>query len=441
MNKRFVFYVILAAAEVMLLGTTTRGAAVQLEAEMNQSKLLVGGERTAYLKVCLTGDRVLPSVMRPRVNVSIVIDKSGSMGGNKIEKAKEAAIFAINRLSRDDILSVIVYDSEPHVLIPATKLSNKQALIEQIRCLQAGGSTALYGGVQTGAAEMRKFIEENRVHRMILLSDGLANVGPRSPEELGRLGGQLIEEGISVTTIGIGLGYNEDLMSKLAFASDGHHYFAEDACELADLFDKEFDCAMSVVAQDVLVKIQCRGDVRPVRLLGRSGNIDGQLVEVGLNQIFSSRSKYFILEVEVPANVRSGRSLDLASVTVEYQNMKTQVRNTLAHSAAVVFVDDKTEAEKSVNKSVMASVVEQIAVERNELATKLRDEGQIDQARQILMDNTSYLQSNSQKLGCPVLAGYAEENRKDAEAVQDDQQWGHARKAMRESQTARRVQQ
>lgn len=84
----------------------------------------------------------------------------------------------------------------------------------------AGGGTALYAGVAQGASELREFLDPHRVNRIILLSDGQANKGPSSPSELGNLGAALISEGISVTTIGIGLGYNEDLMTQLAPRSD-----------------------------------------------------------------------------------------------------------------------------------------------------------------------------------------------------------------------------
>ncbi|MHC5083932.1 MAG: vWA domain-containing protein, partial [Planctomycetota bacterium] len=179
------------------------------------------------------------------------------MSGEKIQKAKEAAILAVHRLKSTDIVSVVLYDSDVQVLVPATKLTKKEQIIRQIRTVNAGGSTALYAGVQNGADEVRKFIAANKVNRIVLLSDGLANVGPQSPNELGRLGANLVEEGISVTTIGLGLGYNEDLMSQLAYKSDGGHYFAEHADELAGVFDDEFGRATSVVAQDVTIEIIC----------------------------------------------------------------------------------------------------------------------------------------------------------------------------------------
>ena len=178
--------------------------------------MLADKKQAAFVKIGLTGFKLDSKDKRAPVNVAIVLDKSGSMEGDKIAKAKDAAIAAIGRLGSDDIVSVVAYDSTVQVIVPATKLSDKESVIEQIRRIEAGGSTALFAGVSKGADELRKFLDKNRVNRVILLSDGLANVGPQSPSELGALGASLMKEGISVSTMGLGLDYNEDLMTKLA---------------------------------------------------------------------------------------------------------------------------------------------------------------------------------------------------------------------------------
>src|SRR5690606_9640008 len=107
------------------------------------------------------------------------------------------------------------------VLVPATKVSDRATIDRGIQRLRAGGMTALFAGVVKGATEVRKFLSRDRVNRVILLSDGAANVGPASAGELGRLGTTLRKEGIAVTTVGLGLGYNEDLMVQLAQGSGG----------------------------------------------------------------------------------------------------------------------------------------------------------------------------------------------------------------------------
>jgi len=218
-----------AIRSILMVGLTTvlvgvcpaRAERVKLDVALSHPVLLAGKKQTAYLKVGLTGVPLANPEHRAPANIAIVLDRSGSMSGEKIRKAKEAAILAIARLGSEDIVSVVAYNSYVTVLVPATKVSDKHALYSAINRLYAGGSTALFAGVSKGAHEVRKFIAPDRVNRVILLSDGLANVGPSSPEALAALGASLAKEGISVTTIGLGLGYNEDLMFHLAHASDG----------------------------------------------------------------------------------------------------------------------------------------------------------------------------------------------------------------------------
>ena len=105
----------------------------------------------------------------------------------------------------------VLYSSSATVLVPATKATDREQIIRKIKTIGANGSTALFAGVSKGAAEVRKFLDEESVNRVILLSDGRANVGPKSPGELERLGASLVKEGISVSTLGIGLGLQRGL--------------------------------------------------------------------------------------------------------------------------------------------------------------------------------------------------------------------------------------
>jgi Ca-activated chloride channel family protein len=277
------------------------------------------------------------------------------------------------------------------------------------------------------------------VNRIVLLSDGLANVGPDSPTELGALGRRLIKKGISVTTIGLGTGYNEDLMAKLAFNSDGNHYFAENAKDLAKIFDKEFRQALSVVAQEIQVEIKCADGIRPVRLLGRQGTIKGQKVSVYINQLYSGAEKFVLLEVELPPK-SEGVTQKVAEIEVSYSNLKTHTTDRLKSEIEVNFSDSKALVEKRANNEVMADVIELLAVERNEIAIQLRDKGDIDRARQVLLDNSSFLKSNAARYKSSRLNSYGDEIAEDAEQL-EEKEWNTNRKKMRQSQYQRATQQ
>jgi Ca-activated chloride channel family protein len=429
---------VLAALAALLPGSIARADQVQLNAALAHPVLKAGEKQTTYLKVSLTGFKFQKEGQRTPVNVALVIDTSGSMGGEKIRKAREAAIMAIERLSSLDITSVVTYNDTAQVLAPATKLSEKEALRAALLELRAGGSTALFAGVSKGAAEVRKFRDRDRVDRVILISDGIANVGPSSPGELGDLGSSLIKEGISVSTIGLGTGYNEDLMSTLARKSDGNHYFAENATDLTKVFDNELGDVLSVVAQEVTVEIRLAEGIRPVRVLGREASITGQRVTTLLNQIYSEQEKYILLEIEVPATEK-GRTRKVADVKISYANMQTHTTDNLASALSVRFTNSDDKVEQSILREVMVSAVEQIATLNNKLAMKLRDQGKIDEARKALLENRRFLRKKAEKLESQDLAEYAEVQREDSENL-EGADWTRRRKRMVEEQAAREVQ-
>ena len=406
---------------------------VKLEVAMAEPLILAGKKNTTFIKVGLTGfDFAEDGADRAPVNVAIVLDKSGSMDGEKIIKAREAAKMAIRRLDENDIVSVILYDSTVRVIVPATKVSDKEAICAQIDRIAAKGSTALFAGVSKGAAEIRKFINKERVNRVLLLSDGQANIGPKSPGALGELGGSLIKEGISVSTIGLGTGYNEDLMFKLADRSDGNHAFAENGVDLVRIFDAEFGEILSVVAQEVLVKIECADGVRPVRVIGRDAEISGATATVLLNQLYSGQEKYIVMEVEVPAG-RAKTTRQVARVELSYANMATNTTDTLASTVAVRFTDVKNEIAENTNKKVMASCMLQVGTMENDRALALRDAGKIDEARSVLLANGIRLQAEGERWGSNDLSLYGARNTSDAGKL-DKKAWLLNRKQMRDTQ-------
>jgi Ca-activated chloride channel family protein len=392
---------------------------VRLGVSLDKPTMLADKKQSAFVKVGLTGFRLEGKDRRARVNVAIVLDKSGSMQGDKIAKAKDAAIAAIGRLGSDDIVSVVAYDSTVQVIVPATKLSDKELVIQQIRRIEAGGSTALFAGVSKGADELRKFLDKNRVNRVVLLSDGLANVGPQSPSELGALGASLMKEGISVSTMGLGLDYNEDLMTKLARNSGGNHVFIEQAEDLVRVFNHEFNDVLSVVAQEVAIEIRVADGVRPVQALNVDAEINSQQVIVQMNQLYSEQEKYLMLEVEVPPTT-AGTSREVAEVRV-------------SSAVSANFSQSPAEVEAKLNAHVCACAVLQISNARSKLATELRDQGDIEGARKLLLENSRYLGENAAKYHVDFLQTRCADNLDQAKNVAGAN-WARYRKVMREQQ-------
>ena len=401
---------VMCSADALMSAANERNAGnaqkMTLNAKPAYSVLKSGEKQLAWMRVGLTGFHQEKDGQRPPINVAIVLDRSGSMQGDKIEKAREAAIGALDLLRPTDIVSVIAYDSDVNVLIPATRLTDKEQVASVIRGIQANGNTALFGGVSKGAAEVRKFLDDKHVNRIILLSDGLANVGPSAPGELGALGASLKKENISVSTLGLGLGYNEDLMVELAGKSGGNHQFIENASELAGIFRREFDEALSIVAQEVDVKVTIPEGIRPVRVLGNAADVNGQTVVTRMSQVYSDQQKHVVIEVEIPASMTvaategadAGKVTSLASVEVTYTNMQSNKSETLVGNVAVTFSSSDDAVKASVDKKVMADVVALVANEQNKLAVELLDQGDLAACRKTLEDNTRFLSINAVQL-------------------------------------------
>ena len=430
----------LAAAFLFSTPAALAADAVKLEALPGQSLLRADETQRLYLRINLEGVPLARDEKRAPVNVAIVIDRSGSMRGDKLAHAKQAAIMAINLMGADDIVSVVAYSDKVDVVVPATRLTRKSGIIDKIEGLRSHGMTALYAGVRAGADELRKFLERNQVNRVVLLSDGLANVGPRTPEELGAYGRKLVQDGIAVTTIGLGLGYNEDLMAKLAYNSDGNHAFVEKASELVKVFEQEFGDVLSVVAQGVEVTITCHVNVRPVRVLGRKAQITGNRITLKMNQIYGAQEKYVVVELEVPKSAARGKA-HVADVEVDYKAVPSGKPGRLVEQVELGFTHDHAEARGSVNRDVMAGVVNQIAIEKNERAVKLRDKGKTKQAISVLKANAAYLRKQAKQLGSRELEELAEDNTRDAEALARPKDWNKTRKAMRYKQFKGKMQQ
>ena len=390
------------------------GQQIRLEVSPVYQVLKAGDKQTTWIRVGMEGFRMESGKKRPGVNLAIVLDKSGSMQGEKIQQARAAAIDALGLLSADDIVSIVTYDSTVNVLVPATKLTDKESVIAAINGIKASGNTALFAGVSKGAAEVRKFLEKERVNRIILLSDGLANVGPSAPGELGSLGESLLKENISVSTLGLGLGYNEDLMVQLAGKSGGNHLFIEQASELVDVFRQEFDDVLSVVAQEIDVVLTIPEGLRPIRVLGNDADITGQKIVTRIAQIYSGQDKHIVVELELPP-MAAATSQELGTVSVKYTNMKTQESDHLSATCKVSFSDDSEEVASSINRKVMADVAALVSSENNKLATALLDKGYLDQCRETLQKNVQFLNTNA--LLCP-----ADEIRLKALAAQNDYQ-------------------
>ena len=373
---------------------------IQVRSELSSPIIMEGNPETNYLKVSLSGQKIDNSKRVP-INLAIVIDKSSSMGGDRIEKAREAAIFAVNLLNENDTLSIVAYDSEAKVIVPASKVKNKQKLIQVINeNVVANGGTALFAGLSKGIKQVETQLTKDKVNRIILLSDGQANVGPSSVNELSELAIIAAKKNISITTIGIGSDYNELLMSSIASYSDGNHVFVNKSTELENVFVHEFSDVMSTIAQDVVITIQLKDGVKPVRLLGRDGVIKGNKVTVKMNQLFSNQEKYVLLEV-IPDEGKVGQSKTLAEIDLKYDNLLVNKAEHETQLVSVAYTDNQKLVQNSIIQDVLAESEIQKVTIANEKALELYNRGMQAEAEKILMENSNRLASFSNTIVSP----------------------------------------
>lgn len=381
----------LAAIAAFAMPGEARAASVKIDAELGQSVLPAKKSQTVYLRLNLKSlATAAKEARRAPVNVALVLDRSGSMQGARIAAAKEAARMALARLNGDDTLALVAFNHNVDVLQKATRLDDAPGLKDKIDALRADGTTAIYAGVMEGGAQVKKYLDPKRVNRVILMSDGLANVGPSSPAELAKLGKELASQGISVTTIGLGLDYNEDLMQRLAAASDGNHAFAKNPEDLVRFFNAEFGDALSVAAQDIEIIIEIKAQFKPKRVLSREADIAGQKIKLKLNSLQSDNERYVVVELETSDALPEG-PVDVASVDVDYLDIDTGQRSKAAASVNARASASQAEVDASVNATVAAQAAVQIATEESKRAIELRDKGDIAGARRVLDSNAALL--------------------------------------------------
>jgi Ca-activated chloride channel family protein len=380
---------------------------VRVHVDVDRTILPSDTVERAVVKVGLDCERPPRHGLRPPVNLALVIDRSGSMSGDKIAKAREAALEAVRRLSPDDIVALVVYDSHVQTLVPAQRVGDGRRLEQAIRGIEVGGNTALYGGVTRGVAEVRRHLEDRRfVNRVILLSDGLANVGPSSPEDLGRLGASLLKEGISVTTIGLGLGFNEDLMTRLAQCSDGNTYFVEHSGDLPRIFAAELGDVLSVIARRVIIEIEFPEGVRPMKFIGRDGAIRGQRAELTLNQLYGGQEKFALVEVEV-APARAGAELEIARARVSYENPINQRTTTVTAKRSVQFSENRAAVIRSADHQVQADYAANALAMAKDEAVAYVDSNRRDRAADVLRQKAQELNAMAEVYRNPAVKALA----------------------------------
>lgn len=374
------------------LGLLTSGGADVLakpalssNVSIERSVIVKGTTRPVYVLVRFAAPEldVKPS-MRPPLNLSLVLDRSGSMEDKgKIEYLRQAAELAVGRLGERDVVSVVEFDDQITLMWPASHVHDIAQLQQQIDGLTPRGSTNLAGGMQRGIDEARDAVSNlhlsgETLSRVILLTDGLANTGVTNPSDIASLAATARRAGVRVSTIGLGLDYNEDLLQSIAEGGGGKYYYVESPVQLARIFEEELKSAFATSARDVHLAFHGSSAVRDAELIGFAAS-SGRDVSADWPDFYAGETRSVLLRLDIDAG-RDG-ALELGHFDVAWRDARSGATGTLDLPIRVSIDDDMAASDRSLDKNV--AVEASLAESERGLAAnvKLAAAGRADQAK------------------------------------------------------------
>ena len=263
--------------------------------------LAVETEHRVHCMLELTAPPAPTGRVRPPLHPALVLDRSGSMAGRKLEVVRECAAFLMRRLAPTDELAIVAYDQDVRLVAPLAHV-DLASLLPRIAAIHSGGQTNLSGGWLKGLEEVGRASGEGP-RKVLLLTDGLANVGVVDPAVLVSMARNAIEQSdVGTTTIGFGDDFDEDLLTAMADAGRGNAHYAPTPEAAPAIFAREFEDLVSLVAQNVSVEIRPTHEVQVLGVLNAFPvvPVPGGL-QVDLGDAYAEETRRVVFELHVPS--------------------------------------------------------------------------------------------------------------------------------------------
>jgi Ca-activated chloride channel family protein len=360
--------------------------------------LAVEQEHTVSCMLELTAPGSPAVADRPPLALALVLDRSGSMAGEKLDVARRCAAFLVERLGPDDRLAIVSFDHTVRLDAPLVQVGpDRERLSRAALAIRPGGQTNLSGGWLKGVEVLAALDDDSHTSRILLLTDGMANVGITDEAQLARMARGSAGDGIGTTTIGFGTGFSEDLLTAMADAGGGGAHFAPTPDAAPAIFAQEFDDLLSIVAQNVSVELRpAWNEVEVLSILNDVVQVPvAGGVQAQLGDAYGDERRRVVFQLHVPGLQTLGPA-QVADVVVRYVSVGEQVA---MHELTVPLVVNAVSADDAAASVPDAEVTEEVTVLLSaralDEARDLADSGRFDDARRTLHEAAGRLRTAS----------------------------------------------
>ena len=351
-------------------------------------KLEAGREQTVNVLIRITPPALNPDPSsrpnwkgRPDLNLSLVLDRSGSMEGEKVIRAREAAMFCVDQMLPSDRLSVVTFDDRIDVLFPSEPVTNKQSMKDLISRVTARGSTALHEAWVRGGLTVSERMLDQGINRVVLITDGLANVGITNTDEIVTQAMGLYQRGVSTSTIGIGADFNEDLLMPMAQSGGGNAWHVVEPNDMQQIFQVELEGLVAQFAHTVSMSLIPADGVRIVDVLN-----DFELTETGrykLPNLQAGSPLDIVVQLRVGAE-EAGKQLRLLDLRLGFTPQEAKNAEVLKQAHTVEFASREEVERSAVNEEVIKAVQFLMNARARNEAMKFMDRGDYNGAQVVL---------------------------------------------------------